>query len=141
MDQLMEFAGNHPMLSSGFVLVFLALIWSEVSRRTQGFVELTPAQAVPVINRDNTVVLDVSSSADYGKGHIVGARHVPPSRLDKPDPELRKMLSKPILVVCKTGQSSPSSAAKLVKLGATEVSVLKGGMAAWSSDNYPVTRA
>ncbi|MBT8063039.1 MAG: rhodanese-like domain-containing protein, partial [Gammaproteobacteria bacterium] len=84
MDQLIEFAANHPMLSSGFVLVLLALVWTEISRRTQGFSELTPAQAVPLINRADTVILDVSASAEYGKGHIVGARHVPPSRLDKP---------------------------------------------------------
>lgn len=141
MDQLMEFAGNHPMLSSGFVLVLLALVWTEVARRRQGFNELTPAQAVPLINRENTLVMDISSSADFGKGHIIGARHVQPSRLDKPDPELAKLITRPILVVCKTGQSAQASAAKLVRMGAADVSVLKGGMAAWSADNYPVTRA
>lgn len=140
MDQLIEFAGNHPMLSSGFVLVLLALIWSEISRRTQGFSELTPAQAVPMINRDSTVILDVSASADFHKGHIVRARHIQPSRLDKPDPDIQKLLSSPLLVVCKVGQAAPAAAAKLVKMGAGNVSVLKGGMAAWTADNYPVTR-
>lgn len=140
MDQLIEFAGNHPMLSMGFVMVVLALIWSEISRQTQGFSELAPAQAVPLINRDNTVVLDVSASADFGKGHIVGARHVPPSRLDKPDPEIQKLIKSPVLVVCKVGQAAPAAAGKLIKMGASEVSVLKGGMAAWTADKYPITR-
>ena len=140
MEQIIEFAGNHPVLSSAFVLVVLALIWSEVSRRAQGFSEVTTAQAVALINRENAQVIDVSSSADFNRGHIAGAKHVPPSRLDKPDPELGKLLKQPLLVTCKTGQAAPSAAAKLVKLGAPSVAVLKGGMQQWLADNYPVSR-
>ena len=73
-------------------------------------------------------------------GHIVGARNVPPSRVNEPDKELSKMLSDPLLVVCKTGQSSAKAAATLVKHGASEVATLKGGVLQWTADQYPVTR-
>lgn len=140
MEQIIEFAGNHPMLSSAFVLVVLALVWAEISRRTQGFAEITTAQAVAWINRKDAQVIDVSSSADFNKGHISGARHVPPSRLGKPDPDINKLLQKPLLVVCKNGQAAPSAASRLVKMGASDVAALKGGMLQWTSDNYPVSR-
>lgn len=141
MQQLIEFASNHALLSGAFVLVLLALIWSEVSRHTRGFAELTPAQAVPVINREGTVVVDVSSSADFARGHIVNARNIKPSRLAKQDAEVQKLLDKNLLVVCKNGQAAPAAASALVRMGASQVAVLKGGMMQWNSDNYPVTRA
>ena len=140
MEQLIEFAGNHALLSGGFVAVFLLLIWSEISRHTRGFSELVPAQAVPLINDSNTVVVDVSASADFSKGHIVGAKNILPSRFKSPDSELEKMAGKNVLVACKTGQTAQAAAAALVKLGAANVAVLKGGMTQWLADNYPVTR-
>ena len=140
MEQLLEFAGNHPLLSLGFVAVFLALIWTEIQRRAQGFRELPVAQAVPLINRDNTVVVDVSAVADYNQGHIVGAKHVPLKRFDDPDAELQRLKGQSVLVTDKNGQTAARAAAALVKLGAAEVAVLKGGMMAWKAENYPVTR-
>ncbi len=140
MEQLFEFAGNHAMLSGGFVAVFLFLVWTEISRNTRGFSELAPGQAIPLINDQNTVVVDVSASADFHKGHIVGARNILPSRFGSPDAEIQKLAGKKILVACKSGQTAQSAAATLVKLGAAEVAVLKGGMTQWTADNYPVTR-
>ena len=139
MQQLIEFAGNHALLSGGFVLTFLILIWTEFKRRTQGFIELTPAQAIPLINQENTVVIDVSSSADFHKGHILDAKNILPSRFKNPDAEIQKLKDKDILVACKSGQFAQSAASALVKLGAGRVAVLKGGMVQWTSDNYPVT--
>jgi len=116
------------------------LIWSEISRRTQGYREIGPAQAVPLINQGDTVIVDISPAADFAKGHIVGARNYMPSRFAKPDGEVQKLKGKPVLVVCKNGQTALSAAAALAKLGAGPVAVLKGGMSQWKSDNYPVTR-
>jgi len=139
MDQLIEFAGNHPLLSGGFVVVLLLLVWTETIRRLQGFKELTPAEAVPWINDPNAVVVDISPAADFNKGHIVNARHFSPSRLSTPDAEVAKLKDHKLLVVCRSGQSATSAAAALKKLGATEVAILKGGMAQWRSDQFPVT--
>jgi rhodanese-related sulfurtransferase len=116
------------------------LVWTEITRRTRGFSELAPAQAIPLINDKNTVVVDVSASAEFHKGHIVGAINYLPSRFSNPDAELQKLAGKNVLVACKTGQTAQSAAATLVKLGAAKVAVLKGGMTQWSADNYPVTR-
>ena len=140
MEQWIEFAGNHPMLSGGFVLVLGMLIWSEISRRTRGFREIPPAEAVPMINRGDTIVVDISPPAEFNAGHIIGATNYAPSRFSKPDPELEKLKGASVLVVCKNGQTALSAAASLVKLGASDVAVLKGGMSQWKSDNFPITK-
>lgn len=140
MQQLIEFASNHPLLAGGFVAVLLTLVVTEVMRRTQGFKLLSPGEAVAFMNVDGSRVIDVSPAADFNKGHIVGAKNVPMSRIKDPDPELAKMIVDPLLVACKSGQTAGTAAAALVKMGAADVAVLKGGMMQWNTDNFPVTR-
>ncbi len=140
MEQLIEFAGRHPLLSIGFIAVLGLLIWTELVRKLQGLTELSPAQSVAWINDPRAVVVDVSSVADFNKGHIVDARNITMSRIDKADAEVQKLKDKKVLLVCKTGQTAMQAAIKLKKLGVSELAVLKGGMLQWQSDQYPVTR-
>lgn len=140
MGQLIEFAGNHAMLVAGFAAIVLLLIWTEISRRTRGYAELTPLQAVQKINQGNTSVVDISSAADFSKGHLAGAQHIAMSRFNETDPDIAKLKTGPVLVVCKNGQTAHLAAAKLVKLGATDVAVLKGGTSQWVADQYPLAR-
>jgi len=141
MQQFMEFAGNHPLLVGGFAAVLVTLVVSEVMRRGQGYRTLAPGEAVSFMNKDGARVIDVSPAAEFAKGHILGAKNVPLSRIKDPDKDLKKMIGRPLLVTCKSGQTAGQAAASLVKQGATDVAVLRGGMAQWASDNYPVTRA
>jgi rhodanese-related sulfurtransferase len=139
MQQLIEFVGNHPLLAAGFAAVLGLLIWTEVVRKLRGLPELTPAQAVAWINDPAACVVDVSPAVDFNKGHIVNARNVPVSRITQEDPEVRKLAERKVLVVCKTGQTSAQAATSLQKLGVRDIAVLRGGMARWIGDQYPVT--
>ena len=115
------------------------LVWTEVMRQVRGVRELSPGQAVPWMNDPNAVIVDISPAAEFNRGHIVNARNIQPSRLTSPDAELQKLRDKKVLVVCKSGQSASAAAGSLRKLGAAEVAVLKGGMAQWRSEQFPVT--
>jgi rhodanese-related sulfurtransferase len=139
MEQVIEFTTNHPLLVGGFVAVLLVLVVTELKRRTQGFLELTPAQAVPWMNAGDAVIVDISPVADFNRGHIVNARNFQPSRLADPDAEILKLKDHKLLVVCRSGNTAYPAAANLKKIGASEVAILKGGMAAWRSDQLPVT--
>jgi len=137
-QQLIEFAGNHGMLAAGLAAVVLLLIWTEISRFTRGYIELTPALAVQRINQNNATIVDISAAADFTKSHLSGSKHIALSRFSNSDPEVESLKSGPVLVVCKNGVSAHQAAARLVKLGATDVAVLKGGITAWIADQYPV---
>lgn len=139
MDRILEFSANHPLLVMGFLAVLGVLIWTEAMRKLRGVTELSPAQAVPWINDPNAVVVDISPVADFNRGHIVNARNLVASRLAKPDAEVLKLKDRKLLVVCKTGQTAGAAAQSLRKLGAADVAVLKGGMAQWRSEQFPVT--
>ena len=139
MEQVFEFAGNNLLLVGGFVAVLGLLAWTEIMRKVQGLTELTPAAAVSWINDPSAVVIDISAVADFNKGHIVNARNLQASRLAKPDAEIQKLKDNRLLVVCRSGQTAIGAAASLRKMGAGDVAVLKGGMAQWRSDQFPVT--
>lgn len=140
MEQLIEFATRHPLLSGGFVAVAALLVWTEIARRGQRFATIAPAEAVNMINRKDPVIVDLSAAPDFAKGHIRGAKNIPLSRFTRPDAELEKLARRPVLVVCKSGTTAVQAAKALTRLGAAEVAVLKGGMAQWTADQYPVTR-
>jgi len=141
MDQLYEFIGNHPILSGAFVIVLIAWLGWEVARLGRKWRELDSLAAVRLINQDDAVVIDVSNSTDYAKGHIVGAINVTQSRIESGNKELLKLSERPVLIYCKNGQNSPAVANKLVTLGFTDVNVLAGGLAQWLADQQPISRA
>ena len=140
MEQLIEFAGNHGMLVAGFAAVTLLLMWTEIGRHTRGYAEITPAEAVRKMNHDETTVVDISSAADFIKGHLSGSKNIVMSRINDSDPEVSKITAGPVLVVCKNGNSAHQAAARFVKLGAPDVAVLKGGTTQWLADQFPLAR-
>lgn len=140
MEQLLTFIANHPILVGAFAVVLAALIATESARLTRRWKEVDTAQAILLINRRDPLILDVSNSADFAKGHIINAEHMPPSRIESGNAQLLKKKSQPVLVYCKNGQVSPQMAKRLVQLGFEDVSVLRGGLAQWTGDQQPVSR-
>jgi rhodanese-related sulfurtransferase len=123
-----------------FAALLLALIGSEVARLFRGYRELTPAGLTMLINRENALVVDLSSIQDFEKGHIAGAKQVPMSQFDPENKELAKVKELPVAVYCKTGNTSATAAARLVKAGFKHVYWLAGGLAAWQQADLPTTR-
>ncbi len=140
MEQLLTFIANNPILVGAFAVVLAALIATESARLTRRWKELDTAEAILLMNRRDPLILDVSNSTDFAKGHILNAEHMPPSRIESGNAQLLKKKDRPVLVYCKNGQVSPQMAKRLVQLGFEDVNVLRGGLAQWSSDQQPVSR-
>ncbi|MDZ7789951.1 MAG: rhodanese-like domain-containing protein [Xanthomonadales bacterium] len=140
MEQALEFIGNHPLLTGALGAAIVALLAYEISRLFRKWKELGTLEAVQLLNREEPVVLDVSNSTDYAKGHIRGALHMPPSRIEAGNQQLLKHRERPLLVYCRNNQVAPQMASRLVKLGFTNVNVLAGGLTQWMSDQQPVSR-
>jgi rhodanese-related sulfurtransferase len=140
MDQFIAFVGDNLLLSGAFVAVLIAWLAWEVARLGRKWKEVSTLEAVRLINREEPLVLDVSNSADFAKGHITGAMHMPPSRIEAGNQQLLKQKDRPVLVYCQRGQISPQMANRLVKLGFEQVYALSGGLTQWTSDNQPISR-
>ena len=137
MEQLFEFIGNNTLMVIAFVAVAGMLVFSEVGRFTRGYKEVSTAEAVRLINNDAAVV-DVSSPDNFRKAHIAGAWNLPLDQLKNPSADIEKLKQRPIIVVCKTGNTAHQAAASLLKQGYSSVNLLQGGMSQWLSDHLPV---
>ena len=139
-EQLQAFASTSPMLSLALVGLTLALIVTEIARLFRGYKALRPAELTTLINRDNALVVDLSASGDFEKGHIAGSRNVAPSQFDPENKMLAAAKSLPVVVVCRNGQASAGAAKRLKKAGFEQVYWLDGGVAAWQQADLPLVK-
>ena len=140
LHRLPEFLGHHPILSLAFFGVLVALLAAEMQRLTRGYKALTPAGLTQLINRENALLVDVSSLQDFEKGHIPGAKHVAMSQFDPQGKELAKAREQAVAVVCKNGQASAQAAQRLRKSGFGKVFWLEGGLGAWIEAQMPLAK-
>ncbi len=74
-------------------------------------------------------LLDVRTDKEYRLGHIPGAVHIPLEDVGARAKKLRK--DKEIVVYCQTGNRSIWAIKRLMGMGFTNLSHLKGGYYAW----------
>jgi rhodanese-related sulfurtransferase len=134
----MDFIKNNLLL---FVVAFASgamLLWPLV-RRSSGGPWVSAAQATQLINREDAVVLDVRDPGEYGAGHILGAKNLPPARVASAG-EVAKKKDATLILYCGSGDRSGKVAGELRKQGYTKVVNLSGGLGAWKQAGLPVER-
>lgn len=139
-QRLPDFIQNHLYLMVIFFGLCVALIVSELRLLTRKYKALTPAGLTQLMNREDTLVVDISAQQDYQNGHIVGAKHVAMSQFDPEHKDLAKAKQLSVAIICKTGQTAGKACERLVKAGFSQVYLLEGGMSAWYAANLPVTK-
>ena len=140
LDELLAFAGRHPYLSLGLVALTVAIVYTEVMRLFRGYKALRPAELTALINRENALLIDLSASNDFQKGHIAGSKSVQPSQFDPENKLLASARALPVVVTCRTGQASADAAKRLKKAGFEHVYWLEGGVQAWQHADLPLVK-
>ena len=137
MEQVFEFAGNHPLMTTALFASAIMIVVNEIRLLKSRGLVLTPAEAVRVIN-DGALVLDVRPPNQFEKGHLINARNIPLADLEQNMKSLEKSKNGTILACCDTGTTSGRAAGILRKAQFSDVRTLKGGLAAWTRDNMPL---
>ncbi|KRG42924.1 hypothetical protein ARC78_08035 [Stenotrophomonas pictorum JCM 9942] len=139
-EELLAFAGRNPMLSLALVGLTVAIIATEIARLFRGYKSLKPAELTHMINAGNAVVIDLSASAEFEKGHIVGSRNLQPAQLTPSHKLLANAKQSPVVLLCRTGNASATAAKALKKAGFEQVYVLEGGLPAWQAADLPLVK-
>lgn len=139
-ERTLEFISNHWMLSSGLFIVALLLLQDLFDALTRKYKTASPAAAVGLLNREDTIVIDVREPADFAKGHIDGARPIALPRLKEKLFELEPYKNSPILVYCQQGTLSKEACKQLAAAGFTQVYSLDGGLLTWQDQKLPLVR-
>lgn len=141
MQEIMQFVGRHPILSLAWIGLLAAVLFTTFKGLASKVKVITRGETTRLINQEDAVVVDVRSHDDFRKGHIANAINVPAGDIKKGNlGELDKHKESPVIVVCSNGVSSQEPATLLYKAGFVKVSLLKEGIAGWSSENLPLVR-
>jgi len=82
----------------------------------------------------NLKILDVRDQGEWNEGHIRGARHIPYYSVEQRHTDLD--LSRPLAVMCGSGQRSSLACSILQRHGFTSLFNVIGGMDAWNKAGY-----
>ena len=130
-----EFLAQQWILVAALLAVVVMLFMHET--RKSG-TSLRPQQAINLVNAEDGVFVDLRDTADFRAGHIVEAMHVPSSKLLNNTGLLEKYRNKPIVLVCKMGQTAGAVGKKLNADGYENVNIMTGGMMEWNNLQLPV---
>lgn len=140
MEKLPEFAANHPMLFAALAVVIALMVAGPLLARMRGLKGVGPADALGLMNHQDALVLDIREDKEYASGHILGAKHIPQSRLESELARLKHDKSKPVIAVCNSGARSKGACSTLLKNGFEDVYNLNGGVMGWRNANLPLVR-
>jgi rhodanese-related sulfurtransferase len=83
-------------------------------------------------------VIDVREFSEFNSERIADALLMPLSNFEKHADEIDH--SKPVYLMCRSGNRAKNAAEKLASKGFTDIHVIKGGMVAWAGANLPVVK-
>jgi phage shock protein E len=110
-----------------------------------------PAESAPRISqdelltrldrKDDVVVLDVRTPAEFAAGHVPGARNVSHDLLASRLGELGALRDRDVVLYCRTGRRVVLAEDVLRKAGFTKLLHLEGDWLAWEAAHRPVEAA
>lgn len=83
-------------------------------------------------------VIDVREYSEFNSERIADAQLMPLSNFEKHAAEIDH--SKPVYLMCRSGNRAKQAAEKLSAKGFTDIHVIEGGMAAWAGAALPVVK-
>lgn len=114
------------------------LFWQLFSRSAGKAVSAN--EATLLINREEAVVVDVRSAAEYAAGHIPGSINVPAEKMAEKLSELESYRSRPVIVTCQSGVRAGGACSKLKQGGFERLYELSGGLGSWQQAGLPVKK-
>ena len=139
MERLIEYTNHHPWLTGALVLIAIIVIVYELRARSETMASVSPQDAVRLMNQ-GALLIDLRPPDQYTAGHVGGARQMTGDQLLKAGETLKKYKDKAVVVYDDTGSVGASAVRQLAAQGFTKAFNLRGGLAAWRTENLPLTR-
>lgn len=135
-----SFFTDNIILFAALGIIIALILRMEIKRALRGFKDVTPAEAVQLINKEDAIVIDIRENNELAQGSIRDAKHYPLSVLKQRVNELHSNSDKPVIAYCKSGHRANEACAILKQNNFTNVMSLKGGIEAWKVANLPVVK-
>jgi hydroxyacylglutathione hydrolase len=129
--------GVAPGSIDGFIEPRAVSALATGSFATCGVDDITPVRAHELVERGAVTVVDVRNCAEFGAGHLPGARHIPYTHLRARAGELPR--EKPVLCYCRSGNRSARASAFLARAG-FEALNMRGGYWPYAGRGFSVAK-
>lgn len=134
-DLIMQFLAEQWLLVAALATT-LGLLFYHESRKAGPAV--TTQQAINLVNSEGGVFLDIRDVGEFKKAHIADAVNIPLASLAGRSGELEGYREKPVIVVCRIGQSASTATKQLRAQGFERAQKMVGGMMEWNAQRLPV---
>jgi len=118
-----------------YIVVLAALVLIGCGPKEDQFVDV---KAAAERQARGELLVDVREADDYKEFHVPNSMNIPFGRLKLRMSELAAYKDKPVMVTDHAGVRAPRAWEELKKAGFTQVTILKGGVAAWREAGLPV---
>ena len=137
MDKFLNFLVDNYLAVLLLIFLLFALMIYE-SRK--GGKKIDASEATRIINKENAVVIDLRTSAEFNTGTIAGAINLQPDTIDMDNSLFKANEKDHIILVCKLGSSSSPVGGRLIKQGFENVYILSGGIQGWVQAGLPLIK-
>lgn len=98
---------------------------------------ISPTKAKDLLDQ-GAILIDIREADEHAREKVIGARHLPLSKLDQADLALH--VGKPVIFHCKSGARTMKNASRLARKtgGVCEAFIVEGGLDAWKRAGLPV---
>jgi rhodanese-related sulfurtransferase len=139
MERLIDYANHHPWLAGALVLVSIVVVLYEMRSHSETKASVSPQDMVRLMNQ-GALLIDLRPLEQYTAGHVGGARQMSGEQILQAADTLKKYKEKAVVVYDDSGSLSAAAVRQLVSQGFTKAFNLRGGLAAWRTENLPLTR-
>lgn len=141
MHQFIEFVLHHWELWLAFAVIVVLLLTFELHSKLTGLNNLSPQEAITLVNHNEAVIIDIRDNSNFTKGHIINAVNIPLPQLDSGLKKIEKYKDKPVILSYGAGQAHHKAARLLKQAGFSDLYNLKGGIASWQNAGLPLVKS
>ena len=140
MERLIEYVTRHPLTSGAVVLALVLVVTFESRMRSVAQSAISAQDLIRLMNQ-GALVLDIRKPEQFAAGHVNGAKQLDSDKVLTAGDTFKRFKEKPVIVYCDSGSLSSAAVRQLNEQGFTKAFTLRGGFAAWRTENLPVSKA
>ena len=140
MDRLIEYVTHHPLTAGSVVLALIIVVTFESRLRGLAETAISAQDLIRLMNQ-GALVLDIRKPELFAAGHVNGAKRLDSDKILTASDTFKRFKEKPVVVYCDSGSLAAAAVRQLKEQGFTKAFTLRGGFAAWRTENLPVSKA
>ena len=137
---LYNFILKNLTLSIILLILLIILITIEIISYTEKKYILKPSQVIELINHHNAIIIDVRTTTEYNKQHIINSINIPYKFLESDITVFKKYRNKTVIIIHSKNSLAKNTIKLLNKIGINNTFYIKNGINSWIKENLPTKK-